>query len=278
MSFVQIIGILNVTPDSYHDGGRYTSIETSVKRAGEMLAEGADWIEVGGESTGPGSADVPLDEELRRTIPIIAAIRASFPDARIAIDTYKSEVARQAIIAGATMVNDVTAGRGDANLFPIIAKFPISNLQSPIPFLVLMYSKDPTPRTTIHPTHYDDVVATIKSFLSERKAAAIKAGIPEDRIILDPGLGHFISSDPGYSFEIIQRLQELQELGCPILLSPSRKSFLAGSENLKTIDRLPGTVAASAIAVLHGATCIRTHDVVEVRRAVEITEAIKTHR
>ena len=261
---VQIVGALNVTPDSFHDGGQFTSIDTAVARAGQMIEDGADIIEIGGESTGPKSADVPPGEELQRVIPVVRAIRKKFPAAVISVDTYKSAVAQAALDEGAVMINDVTGGRSDSQMFPAVAR---SSAQ-----IVLMYAKDPTPRTTIEDRQYDDVVATIKDFLWERKSLAITAGIPEDRIILDPGLGHFVSSDARYSFEIIGRLGEFLDLGSPIFLSPSRKSFLAGPEKLPPADRLPGTIAASAIAVLHGATYIRTHDVQEVRRACELAE------
>jgi dihydropteroate synthase len=140
--------------------------------------------------------------------------------------------------------------------------------------LVLMYSKDPTPRTTVALTAYADVVADVAEFLTARREAAVAAGVARERIILDPGMGHFVSSDPRYSWELIARLTELRTLGCPLFLSASRKSFLAGSENLPPSERLPGTVAASAIAVLHGASYIRTHDVKEVRRGCEIATEI----
>ncbi len=274
---VSIVGILNVTPDSYFDGGKWNSLEMALKRAEEMIAEGADWIEVGGESTGPNSKDISFQEEIDRTIPVIKEIRNRWGSVNISIDTYKAEVAREAIVAGATMINDVTAGRGDEKMFAEVAKLVLSHVEGfaeacpehcrRVAKLVLMYSKDPTPRTTISPVQYDDVMATIKEFLSERIDAAVAAGIPRDRIIIDPGLGHFVSSDPKYSFEIIARLEELLSLGCPIFLSPSRKSFLAGKEKLPPADRLPATIAASAIAVLHGASFIRTHDVAAVKRA-----------
>jgi dihydropteroate synthase len=264
---VQIVGILNVTPDSYFDGGAFVATEAAVARAGEMLAQGADWIEVGGESTGPNSRGVSVSEELKRVIPVIEAIHKTYPDALISVDTYKSIVADEAIRVGSTMVNDVTAGRFDPDILRIVQRMGTK--------IVLMYSKDPTPRTTIHPTQYDDVIATIKKFLVEQKKLAMDSGIAPDRIILDPGLGHFVSSDARYSFEIIARLREFEGLGCPLFLSPSRKSFLAGAENLKTADRLPGTIAASVLAVVNGATYIRTHDVLEMRRTLEIAEKIE---
>lgn len=228
-----------------------------------MLAEGADVIEIGGESTGPNSPDVPVEEELRRTIPVIREVKRMHPRAVIAIDTYKSRVALEAIAAGATMVNDVTAGRSDREMFQALAA--ASDVS-----LVLMYAKDRTPRTLIAERNYNDVVAEIATFLRERRNAAVAAGVPQESIILDPGLGHFVSSDAHYSFTILARLEEFTPLQCPILVSPSRKSFLAGPENLKVADRLPGTIAASAIAVLHGARYVRTHDIAAVRRGCEV--------
>lgn len=260
-SFI-IVGVLNVTPDSYFDGGQFESTELAVKRAGEMLEEGADIIEVGGESTGPGSKDVSVEEEASRTIEIIKAIKEEYPEAKISIDTYKSEIAKEAIKEGVIMVNDVTAGRGDPKMFELISK---SNVK-----YVLMYSKDETARTTIKETKYDDVTGSIKKFLNDQIEKAMEADIASDQIILDPGIGHFISSDAKYSFTIIKEIYRLAELRYPIFISPSRKSFLAGNENLPTKDRLPGTIVASAIAVQNGATYIRTHDVAEVRRGCEV--------
>jgi dihydropteroate synthase len=253
-----IVGVLNVTPDSFHDGGRFVDVNAAVAQATEMIADGADIIEIGGESTGPKSVSVPVDEEMRRVLPVITSIREAFPDASLSIDTYKSDVAAAAIREGVMMINDVTAGRGDVDMFRVVAA---SSAQ-----YVMMYSKDPTPRTTIEMRQYEDVVGTVKTFLSERKAAAIASGISADRIILDPGLGHFVSSDPQYSFEIIRHLREFTDLG-PLFVSPSRKSFLAGPQNLPTSERLPATIAASALAVEHGARYIRTHDVKEVTNA-----------
>ncbi len=263
-----IVGVLNVTPDSFHDGGKYVDVETAVAQAEAMIRDGADIIEVGGESTGPKSPDVALEEERARVIPVLLELRKRFPDLRLSVDTYKSEIAREAIAAGATMINDVTAGRSDPELFAVVAA--ASNVD-----LVLMFSKDASPRTTVAAAEYTDVIATVSKFLMQRKALAVEKGVNPDRIYLDPGLGHFVSSDPAVSFALLARLEEFQSLGSSFFLSPSRKSFLAGSEKLPTADRLPGTIAASAIAVLHGAAVIRTHDVLEVRRACEIAELIR---
>mgnify|MGYP001578910724 CR=1 FL=1 len=262
-----IVGILNVTPDSYHDGGKFVHIDSALKRALELAEEGADIIEIGGESTGPKSKDVSVDEELARVLPVIRAIRSALPDQSLSVDTYKSEIAKAVLAEGVGMINDVTAGRSDSKIFTTVADAGAK--------LVLMFAKDPMPRTTIAETQYDDVIRTIKTFLKDRKKAAMNAGVHEASIILDPGLGHFVSSDPQYSFEILQRLSEFLDLGSPLFLSPSRKSFLAGAENLTTADRLPGTIAASVIAMLNGARYIRTHDVAEVRRACEIASRMQ---
>jgi dihydropteroate synthase len=152
-------------------------------------------------------------------------------------------------------------------MLPLIAKREVS--------IVLMFAKDSTPRTTVEEIQYDDVVVTIRTFLSERKKAAESAGVDSDHIILDPGMGHFISGDPKYSYEVLSRLQEFKDLDCSLLVSPSRKSFLAGKEKLSTEDRLPGTIVASAISVINGAQFIRTHDVEEVRRGCDVAEEIR---
>jgi dihydropteroate synthase len=257
-----IVGVLNITPDSFYDGGRYQNIKNVLKRAEEMIRQGADIIDVGGESTFLNRKEVSLEEELKRVVPVIKKIHQKHPGVLISIDTYKSQVARAAIAAGAFMVNDVTAGRGDKNMFKALA-------ENPQTAYVLMYSKDATSRTTLKNKKYDDVIKTIKSFFKERIRKAKKDGLNPSRIILDPGLGYFVSGLAEYSYEIIARLPELKSLGHELYLSPSRKSFLAGSEKLPASDRLPATISVSALAVTRGATYIRTHDVAEVHRGCE---------
>lgn len=265
MKAVQIVGVLNVTPDSYFDGGKFNGLDQAITRAGELLAEGADIIDIGGESTGPGSENVALEEELQRVIPVVKGILKEYPDAKLSADTYKAEVAKQATAAGAHMVNDVTAGRGDTDMLPVMAEAGAQ--------VVLMYAKDNSPRTTVAERDYDDVVSDIATFLQARVEAAKQAGIAADKIVIDPGMGHFISAKPEYSFEVIRRLGELTKIA-PVYLSPSRKSFLAGPENLPPADRLPATIAASVIALQNGAAYIRMHDVLPVRRALEIAAQI----
>jgi dihydropteroate synthase len=265
MNTAQIVGILNTTPDSYFDGNQFVSIDSALHRVGEMIEQGADIIEIGGESTGPDSKEVSAEEELARTIPIIKAIKSDYPDARLSIDTYKASVASAAIKEGVSMVNDITAGRGDTSLFKVIAKTDAQ--------VVLMYAKDSTPRTTIDSKEYGDVIRTVREFLAERIEAAIASGVDKSRIVIDPGMGHFVGADPSYSFQIIRRLGELCDIA-PVFVSPSRKSFLAGPENLPPEERLPATIAASIACVNNGAEYIRTHDVQDIARALEASRAI----
>lgn len=262
-----IVGVINTTPDSYVDGGKFMEPQEAVKQAEKMRDEGADIIELGGESTGPGSNDVSVEEELRRIVPTLQAIRAQLPDLPISVDTYKAQVAQAAIEEGAMMINDVTAGRGDEHMVSLIAQYPDTQY-------VLMYAKDDTARTAKKRVAYNAVMETIKRFVEERIEIALAAGVDSDQIIIDPGMGHFISSDSEYSFEVLAKVSELEELGYPVFVSASRKSFLAGEENLATSDRLPGTIAASSIAVLQGAAYVRTHDVAAVRRGCEIAAAV----
>ena len=244
----QIMGVLNVTPDSFSDGGRFMAQggqDDVVAVAKQMVKDGATVLDVGGESTGPGSHDVAVQEELNRVVPVIEAIHAALPQAVISIDTWKSEVAEAAIAAGASMINDVTAGRGDARIAEVAAKHGVP--------LVLMYAKDPTPRTTREAVEYDDVMATIKAFLQERIAWARAQGV--QNVIVDPGMGLFVSANPDYSWEIIDRIEELHDLGCPILVGASRKSFLGE-------DRAGGTLLTTTL--LQGRVdMLRVHDVFE---------------
>ena len=259
---VAVVAVLNATPDSYVAGSRSLDISKLVAMAADAVRDGADIVEVGGESTGPGSRDVPVGEELRRVLPAVRSIRAVLPDTWISVDTAKSAVAVESLAAGADMINDVSAGRADPAMFGVVASAGC--------LYVLMYAKDSTTRTTRADTPYDDVVLTVRLFLETRIRAALDAGVRPSQLIIDPGLGHFLSSDPRYSREMILRLGELRDLG-PLFVSPSRKSFLAGRLQLPVAERLPATLAASAVAVLHGAAFIRTHDVLGTREIVDAT-------
>lgn len=261
-----VVAILNVTPDSFFDGGRNLYHEDLLAHAKAAIDGGANVLEIGGESTGPDSNDVSSEEEMNRVLPALLMLRAAFPETWIAVDTVKAAVAKAAIGNGADMMNDVSAGRADPAMFGLIA-------DAGCPY-VIMYSKDPTPRTTKRDQQYDDVVKTIREFLNERIAAAKKYGITESQIVIDPGLGHFVSSDPKYSFEILARLGEFADLA-PILVSPSRKSFLAGPLSLPPSKRLPATLEATVLAVKKGAALIRTHDPKETRDVLGIQQNSK---
>lgn len=252
----KIMGILNMTPDSFSDGGEH--IFNFAFRILELIEGGADIIDIGGESTGPGSPDVSLEEEMKRVTPVIDFIaKKHLTDKTVfSIDTYKSEVADYALAHGFQMVNDVTALRGDPRMIEVLLKYN--------PYIILMYSKDPTPRTTTEKIKYDDVIASIKTFLSESISHLVQAGFPEEKIIIDPGMGMFVSADPQYSFEIIERLGELKSLSYPICVGVSRKSFLGGA--LK--DREQPTLEWSLKALWHGASIIRVHEVRPMAEAV----------
>ena len=256
----RVVGVLNLTPDSFFEKSRIISDPSHVvDAAGVLFRDGADIIELGGESTGPGSQDVPADEELRRVLSAVTAVRQAYPDAWIFIDTWKSSVARACLDAGADAINDVTAGRGDPFMMKTVAAYNAG--------YVIMHSKDSTPRTTVHDTSYDTVVKTVKNFLRDRTEIAVRSGITLSSIIVDPGLGHFISADPGYSYELLAHAYTFSGIA-PVLFSPSRKSFLAGPSALPPSDRLWPTVAASCLATVSGASFIRTHDVGTVKSAL----------
>ena len=263
-----LVGVLNVTPDSFSDGGLFADPQHALQHACQMIEMGADWIDIGGESSGPGSKAVTLKEELKRTLPIIQAIRQE-SDIWISIDTYKAEVAQQAIAAGADVINDVTAFRGDPKMIKVVA-------ENQVP-IVLTYSKDPNARTTKTRTSYQNVVQTIETFFQGRLCWLQSEGISLHNIILDPGLGFFVSGLSRYSFEILRRLPELVAWGFPLMVGPSRKSFLAGVSPGKFLEpqqrEIPSTVATS-IAIWQGASLLRLHDVRQGRLVLDTMRAL----
>lgn len=255
-----IMGVLNLTPDSFSDGGEHNNLKNALARVKEMEAEGADIIDIGGESTGPNSSDISYGEERRRVMTILKKV-LEITKIPISIDTYKSKIAEEAINLGAKMVNDVTALRGDKNMAKTVAKLKVP--------IIIMYAKDKTARTTTQEKHYIDVLKDIKKFLKERMSYAKKNKISTSKIIIDPGMGNFISKLPKYSFEVINRLPELKSLGYPICIGASRKSFIGGSMGERDIK---GQII-SAIAYLNGASIIRTHDVKGTNRALALMRA-----
>ena len=255
-----LMGILNVTPDSFADGGQYLDADRAVERGLEMVAEGADLIDIGGESTRPGSAPVSEAEELARLMPVLESLRPQI-DVPISIDTQKPGVARRSLEAGASIVNDIR-GLRDPEMMEVAAEGHAS--------VVLMHMRG-TPRTMQDDTAYGDVISEIARFLEARAVAARQAGIEE--IAVDPGLGFGKSAEQ--NFVILARLQEIKALGHPVLIGPSRKSFLGSlPSGLPTGDRLEGTLAAVAVGVAHGASIVRVHDVEPCRRVLEVVDAI----
>ena len=255
------MGVVNVTPDSFSDGGTFLRPEAAAAEAYGMLEEGAVIVDIGGESTRPGSEGVSLDEELRRVEPVLHALEG----APVSIDTSKAEVARRALAAGAVMVNDVTALRGDPELAGVVAEGEAC--------LCLMHMLG-EPRTMQDAPRYDDVVSEVASFLEERLAAAVSAGIPEERICLDPGIGFGKTVD--HNVELLARLDEIVALGRPVLVGASRKRFLG--RVLGDPEALTGPAAAGvAVAVLayeRGASMFRVHDVREHVEALAAARAV----
>ncbi len=266
-----IMGILNVTPDSFSDGGKYLDPERAVERALEMQAQGADIIDVGGESTRPGSERVSADEELKRVKPVLEEIcdKLSIP---VSIDTYKSEVAEAAIKAGVAMVNDISALRFDSRMVRVVREYDVP--------VVLMHMKG-TPKDMQKNPHYDDVMHEIVSFLHERKKFAVNSGIDEEKIIIDPGIGFGKRTGEGIedNCEIIRRLRELKVLDSPILVGPSRKTFIGnicsdGDKPLPVNQRIEGTLAAVALSAVNGADIVRVHDVMGTKRCLKLVDSI----
>ncbi len=263
-----IMGILNVTPDSFADGGRYFEPRQAVARALRMAEEGADIIDVGGESTRPagtygaGAHPVSTEEEIRRTAPVIEEI-ASGTDLIISVDTTKAAVAQKAIQSGASIVNDISAMRFDPLMAETVAQSGAA--------VVLMHMKG-TPRTMQIKPSYHNVIREILDFLDVRLASALDAGIAPGRILIDPGLG--FGKRNTHNFEILARLEELHDLGCPLLVGPSRKKFIGARLDLPPEERLEGTLAAVGFSVAAGAHIVRVHDVGAAGRAVRVAEEI----
>jgi dihydropteroate synthase len=260
------MGIINITPDSFYGGSRTLDAEQAVARGLELESQGADILDIGGESSRPGSDPVPTAEELRRVVPVISGLRRQSNNF-LSVDTNKREVAQAAVEAGADIVNDISALRFDAGLLAWIASSGAA--------VVLMHMLG-TPKTMQVEPCYEDVLAEVRSFLAARKAAAEAAGLEADRIILDPGIG--FGKRPEDNLTLLNRLSDLAGLGCPLLVGPSRKSFLSAILDLPAEERLEGTLAAAVLCVVRGAHILRVHDVEAVRRAVLTAEAVLAER
>lgn len=260
-----ILGVLNVTPDSFSDGGSYLDFERAVTYGTRLVAEGADFLDVGGESTRPGATAVSLDEELRRVVPVIRALRKEV-EIPISIDTTKAAVAEAAIDAGATIVNDVSGGRADRRMLPLVARTGAS--------VILMHRKG-SPATMQRKPSYRDVVREVSDFLVRRVAAARALGIPRASIAIDPGIG--FGKTPAHNWQLLAGVRALARLGFPVVIGVSRKAFLGKLLDVPASERVEATVAASLLAVERGARIVRVHDVLPMARALRVAKEVWSH-
>jgi len=261
-SRTHIMGALNVTPDSFSDGGKFFKLEDAVRQGMKMIEEGADIIDVGGESTRPGSDPVPTEEELSRVIPVIGSLSKKI-DVLISIDTYKAEVAKQALDAGAQMINEISALRFDPEMKKIASEYKVP--------INLMHIKG-TPKNMQKDPSYEDVMGEITEYLKQSIEIAQDAGIDPKKIIIDPGIGFGKRLED--NLNILKNLKKFCILNCPILIGCSRKSFIGKILDLPVEERLEGSLAALAVAVMNGANIIRVHDVKESRRVAKLVDAI----
>ena len=262
---VLIMGIVNATPDSFFNGGRFRRPADAIGQALRMVEEGADIIDVGGESTRPGSRAVSLQEELDRTLPVIEGIRKRSP-VTVSIDTTKAQVAQEAIAHGVGIVNDISALRFDEKMAEVAA--------SAGAFVVLMHMQG-NPESMQQAPHYDEVVSEVCAFLGERIRFAVDQGIAEERIVVDPGIGFGKTLE--HNVTLLQHLDRLSELERPVLVGVSRKSFLGGILDVPADERIEGTIAANAAAILRGASIIRVHDAKEGKRTAAVAERLRNH-
>ncbi len=259
----KIMGILNVTPNSFYDGGKHNRIDTALLQTEKMISEGATFIDVGGASSKPGVEEVSPDEELKRVLPVIEKISKNFPHIYISIDTYRSNVARQSVDAGAQLVNDISAGNADDNMLKTVGKLGV-------PYIAMHMQG--TPKTMQNKPTYDDVLIAIRSFFSEKIAAAHAAGIND--IIVDPGFG--FGKTPQHNFALLNHLNTLQIDGVPLLVGVSRKSMIHKTLNIDIQEALNGTTVLHTVALRQGAHLLRVHDVKEAKQAVDLIKALDT--
>lgn len=256
------MGVINITPDSFSDGGSYLDKDKAVERGLELFSEGSDIIDIGGESSRPGSDPISKEEEMRRVVPVISELRKRI-DTLISVDTTKSEVAQAALDAGADIINDISSFRFDPRMMTLVA-------QKEIP-VILMHMKGNPKTMQINP-HYQDLLKEVKEFLNERLEEAQAQGIKKEKIIIDPGIG--FGKKLKDNLILINNLHFLEEFNRPILVGISRKSFIGKILNLPPQERLEGTIASAILSHIHGAHILRIHDVEAVKRAILVAEAI----
>ena len=260
-----VMGILNVTPDSFSDGGLFYNTDEAVSHALQLIEDGIDIIDIGGESTRPGAEKISEEEEIQRTIPVVKQIRELSSEIIISIDTTKPIVAQKAIQYGANIINDISGFSFDNKMIDVVR-------ESKVPVIIMHMQGEPSNMQN-NPV-YDDLIIDISSFFKSKIKLAIDAGIKKEQIILDPGIG--FGKTVSDNFQLINQLKEFCKLGLPIMIGPSRKSFIGTTLDLPVDDRLEGTAAAVAVGVMNGARIVRVHDVKEIKRVVTIVEKIRT--
>ena len=257
-----VMGIVNVTPDSFSDGGSYGGVDEAVMHARQMVGDGADLLDVGGESTRPGSEPVPADEERRRVLPVIEGIVKELPDLPVSIDTRKSDVASAALDIGATIVNDISAG-ADPSMFDIVRDAGAG--------MVLMHMRG-EPKTMQEDPTYHDVVADVRGFLGSRIEAAVASGIDQEHLCADPGIGFGKTLE--HNLSILREIGAFQHLGVPMLVGPSRKRFIGSLTDTEVDERVEGTAGVVAWCAAHAVDVVRVHDVKQMTRVVRVVDAI----
>jgi len=256
-----VMGVINATPDSFSDGGKFLAPHEALRQAGKMVVAGAEILDIGGESTRPGAAPVGEQEELDRVIPIIEAIAADF-DVAVSIDTSKPRVMWEAVAAGAAMINDVCALQADGALAAA------AELQQPV---CLMHMQG-QPRSMQVQPQYDDVMGDVTQFLASRVTQCVDAGLGKDLLVVDPGFG--FGKTPAHNIELLANLRQLQQIGCPVLIGVSRKSTLGVITGREVDDLLPASIAAAVVAVMQGAQIVRAHDVAETVDALRVARSL----
>ena len=257
-----IMGIINVTPDSFSDGGKYANVEAAVMRAKQMVADGADIIDIGGESSRPGAEPITANEECRRVIPVVQALAEQF-QIPISVDTYKAKVAREALSAGACVINDITALHGDPNMCQIVADAQAG--------VILMHMQG-VPATMQKAPTYQNVVAEVHAWLTEVASQAVDRGIDSSRIMIDPGIGFGKTFD--HNLEILRHLMQFRGIGYPMLVGVSRKKFIGRILDLPVHQREEGTAATVAWSIINGANVVRVHDVAKMKQVAQVIDII----
>ena len=258
-----IMGVLNITPDSFSDGGKYFSKNAAIKHALKLINEGSDIIDVGGESTRPGASPLTIEEEITRVIPVIKEIRKLSKNILISIDTYKSEVAKEAVKYGANIINDISGLVMDDRMVHIAAELDVP--------VIIMHLKGTPMDMQVNPT-YENLISEITEFLRTQIQYALKNGVKKHNIIIDPGIGFGKTIE--HNFKIIANLEKFKKIGFPILIGPSRKSFIGNLLKLPLDKRLEGTAASIAIGIVNGARIVRVHDVLEMKRVSSIADKV----